>query len=56
MMIRISGNIWLTRIQPSPMFERKPRRRARTYAAGSPISVVSSAVNVAILRLLMAPE
>ena len=54
MMIRISGNIWLTRIQPSPMVVRKPRRRARTYAAGRPMIVVRSAVNVATLRLLIA--
>ena len=26
MMIRISGNIWLTRIQPSPNFEIQPAR------------------------------
>ena len=54
MMIRISGNIWLSRIQPSPKVVRMPRRRARTYAAGSAIAVVTSAVANAIFRLFTA--
>ena len=51
MMIRISGNIWLSRIQPSPAFEITPRCRASTYAAGSAIAVVMIAVAVATLKL-----
>ncbi len=54
MMIRISGNIWLSRIHPSPRRVMSPRRRASTYAAGSPIIVVTSDVITAILRLFTA--
>ena len=54
MMIRISGNIWLSRIQPRPSFEMSPRWRASTYAAGSPTSVVSSAVSAATLKQFQA--
>ena len=53
MMIRISGNIWLIRIQPIPIRVITPLRRASTYAAGRPMIVVSSAVTTATLRLLM---
>ncbi len=54
MMIRISGNIWLSRIQPSPSREMIPGRRASTYAAGRPITVVRIAVSEATLKLLIA--
>ena len=54
MMIRISGNIWLTRIHPSAIRLRMPGRRAITYAAGKPITIVSTAVAVATLRLFHA--
>ena len=46
MTIRISGNIWLSRIQPRPTLEIRPRCRARTYAAGSPITTVRIAVTL----------
>jgi hypothetical protein len=54
MMIRISGNIWLSRIQPSPSLEIHPFWRASTYAAGSPTTVVRIAVRLATLKLLKA--
>ena len=54
MTIRISGNIWLSRIQPSPTLEIRPRCRARTYAAGSPISTARIALTDETLRLFQA--
>ena len=54
MMIRTTGNTWLTRIQPLATARNLVRNRASAYAAGSATTITSSVVASATSRLLRA--